>query len=535
MNDQREFTIEQGTSNNKCGYGPKSKGRKPRSHQDRPTAKLEEIVTNKVEYWNKVAGFENVTKFNWPLIIGKEFNINDVFPQYYKPTSAHSGNMELPQIMVLTSLLGPGYAKTTQDGVNRGLSVMMSQIRSSLSTANIGFQTADLGIFLTTTNNIGAIIAYLKKLIAARNKWSPRNYAYPRGFYKAHGFDWDTETAAINTTIPRLNALIDQFNNMQLLDLSDIFDRQFALMHNVYLDEDSDYGQIYSFKPQNYYVYDDTKHQGTYYPVSGWTTFSAVLDSIQTMINGWLLSDDFYQINGVLHRAFKDHALLHIDHASTEDIITPTTDREILMQIMNCSIVNVQTESLTAIGTPEATVCITQDPSEPTYIKWTPRNESPQSKLPVVAENYLLRAFEDVLSQEDNMEMTRLLTMLDRDSIETVAGTQYMYYRQCGSDIITAIDMYYYDPKQTDITNIGHFTSNYISVTEPNIHKIVTSISNFRFIPMFFVYGETTGATPTISLKGLVGDVYNYMVYHNYDYQNLNNVAYQSAWLPKGL
>ena len=524
----KEFiNQEDGIQDNKVqgGYGPKSKGKKPRSRRDRPCAKLEDKVTNDVRYWNKVEGYNNVTKLQWPLIIGRRFLPNQVLPASYYPSMKRVNDMRIPQIMTIDLVTGPGWASTTQDGVNRALSTTMSNIRSSLSTSNIGFAPADLGIFMTSTYNIGCVIGYLKKMIAARNRWNPRNYAYPRGFYKAHGFDWDVETESINQTLARFNAIIDQFNNMSLLDLSELFDRQFTLFHNVYLDEDSDYGQMYSFKPVNFYLYDD-KQSKAIYKQPNWRTFSDVLNDLEAMVNAWLLSDDFYQINGTLHRAFKDHPRLTIDHATVEDIITPTTDRDILMQVMNMTITPIDYSSAVEFVAND----ITQDKSNPTYIQWKPRtNPTIDATHPVVDNHYLMRAFEDELTQDDNMEMTRLLNMKDVSSEFVESAVTYYYYTNCGAELVQAVDLWYYDPALEDVVNVGNLKSNYIN-TASLTFPTAASITNFRYIPMLMMYSVKD---QNLEFSGLLGDVYNYMILSNKDWQALNAVAYQSVWLPK--
>lgn len=141
MAEQEKFVKNQG---NLPQYG--KKGHTPRKPYVRREENLDEIKTNKIEYWNKTSGFANVSKFNWDLIIGRpresSFTPSTTYPvsvpTEYNPT----------QLMTIDLVTGPGWASNINDGVNRSLAMVMAKIRATLSTSNIGFETADLGIYL---------------------------------------------------------------------------------------------------------------------------------------------------------------------------------------------------------------------------------------------------------------------------------------------------------------------------------------------------------------------------------------------------
>jgi hypothetical protein len=422
--------------------------------------------------------------------------------------------------MIINFIMGPGWANSVDDAVNRGLARIMANIRSSLSTANIGFETADLGIFFSSTSSIAALIGYAKRVLESYTVWKDRNYAYPRALIKAQGFDYVDIANNINTYSARLNAAIDMYNGMNLLDCFDVYDRQYSMCHNIFADEDSEFGQLYIFRPINYYVYDDedipSKAANTQIAWTvPFTDFGEWLDLIDEAIQSWYGSTDLYQINGVLLRAFKEAPRQSIPHFVQGDTIDPVVDRSFLMQIMNCTI----------MGWTDPTTCdITQEPSTQNYVIWKPKLDSTSPAYNPVSST-MLRLFENDVSNEDNMELTRLVNFVDENGFLT----------NCGTEIVAGIDMLRYDTttNSADIHTIG---SNEIVLSEDDpasqIH-LINSIQPFRYIPAIHIVGEP--GLYGVRYLGTLGDVYNWMLYTRIDWHTLQFVAYQSLWTPKNL
>lgn len=539
MQENKKYCKDENDSGKQYG----KKGRKPRNMNREVTyTKMEDIQSNDPRYYNKTSMFDNVTKFTWPLIVGQQLKPGDLLGKKWLSSAGYStlpnARYTVPAGMKIDVVTGPGWASSVQDGVNRSLAVLMAQIRSSLSTNQIGFETADLGLFLTSTSSISMLLGYARKLIAARNEWMSKNYVYPRGFYKMHGLDYDVENARIQQTIVAFNQAVDMFNNMQIPDFSDVYDRQFALMNNVYLDEDSQYGQIYSFAPVNYYTYQDTSGTALYtsMPASS-TGLPGIIGAAQSLLNAWYTSSDLFNINGVLQRSFKDHPRLRLQHVSLDDVITPITDRFIIMQVQNMSIIPLDIPMSASTAAP-AEFNITQDPSDPTYIKWTPYvSTTTWNQAPIVGDYHLLRVFEDDLSADDNMEMTRLLTFCNPETSPDSANNDVHFCNMCGPEIVFKVTVGYYDTVRDTYVQAASFDSNYVDIDPANTSDAANAIalSGFRYIPTIYAWSKPTGSSTVPTFVGIIGDFYNYMLYSRSDYIDLNNVALQSIWIPKSI
>lgn len=525
-NKEYHSTDRNSDSRNLPQYG--KKGHKPRVSGERSAMTLDDIRTNDISYWNKSQGFDNVTKFNWDLIVGRPRNANSVI---YETNPNFTGDLNPTQLMVVQFIMGCGYAASVEDGVNRGLSKIMATIRANLSTSNIGFETADLGIFLTSTASIAAFIGYAKRILECYTVWQDRNYVYPRALIRAQGPLYSDIRDNINVYAAKLNAIIDQYNAMNILDTFDVFDRQYSMCHNVFVDEDSQFGQLYMFMPDNYYIYDDTatpsKAKFTGYSASG-KTFSQILAIIQGMIDAWYSSSDLYQINGTLLRAFKDAPRQNIPYYNITDRITPVVDRAFLMQIMNATLVG---------NSIDYTTCdITQDATSQNYVKWMPMMDSsffnPEHQTQC-ADYQMLRVFENDLNNDDNMEMTRLLNFTDPIDLSMT---------HCGSELVTQVVVYSYNTVTDALVPAGIYGSNviYVDVTAPTSLTVrvalesVGSICPFRYIPTLHImmHNNTTDAKQYF---GLMGDIYNWMLYAREDWNTLQFVSSQSLWTPKNL
>lgn len=505
-----------GTSKSLPQYG--KKGHKPRTPYTRKEVSLDEIRTNDIQYWNKTSGFTDVTKFNWDLIIGRKRSAGHLTPILPEKIG---GELNPAQIMLIHYIAGPGYASNVDSGVNRALAQLMARIRSSLSTSNIGFETADLGIFFSSTSSIAMLIGYAKRILESYTVWKDRNYVYPRALITAQGCLYEDIAANINSYSARLNAAIDMYNNMSLLDCFDIYDRQYSMAHNIFADEDSQFGQLYMFIPDNYYVYVDTATPSKAVSVDfNPMDFISVLLAIDESIAAWYNSSDLYQINGTLLRAFKDAPRQHIPHYERTDIINPVVDRAFLMQIMNCTIHNVDVGSLDII----------QDASTQNYVIWNPVVTSQEETFYVDnVTDVMLRVFEENVDPDDCMEMTRLL------NFATEIAPNVYHLKDCGSEVVTAIDILTYDAQLNTISK-NTLTENYVIAGNPftTDFRSFLAMQAFRYLPTVHVLGRF-GTSDEYAYLGVVGDLYNWMIYNATDWHILQFVAYQSLWMPKNL
>lgn len=495
-------------------YG--KKGRKPRLRDERPVKNYDDIQSNNIEYWNKASNYGTAVKFPWDDIMGFPRSTGDVVPTTTLYTNVN-GEMTFSGIMTVHFTPGPGWATGTADGVNRGLAMLMAAIRARLSTSNIGFETADLGIFFAATASIGMMIGYAKRILECRKEWRGNNYYYPRALILAQGLEYADITNNVNEYVGRLNALIDRYNGMSLLEGFDVYGRQYSMAHNVFVDEDSSRGQLYMFVPNGYYRYNDTavpsKAEYVEFANTSTATFKALLDAIDDALNSWYGSSDLYQINGCLLRAFKDAPRQRIQPLTLEDTISPVQDRNFLLQIMNATILG-----------PITSCDITQNPEHQNYVIWEPK-VSDVTKSVSTAKTQYLRIFEDDVSEEDNMEMTRLLNFADESG----------NLKHCGSELVTKISMWRYN-SMTNVISATELDGNLVEFsTDATLNKRalakVGAISPFRYIPgVIILFGDPTAHSRT--WHGMLGDQYNWMLYQHGDWENLQMVAYQSLWMP---
>jgi hypothetical protein len=542
-----------GGSNGKKQYG--KKGSKPRSSSPRSSCNLDTIKTNDPSFWNKSKNFENVSKFVWDLIIGYSrdwdkllgvVNFDKLLPIDFNPRTE---KLNPPQVMAIDVAIGPGWCSDVNDGVNRALARVMAQVRATLSTSNIGFETADAGIYFASTSSIACNIGYAKRVLESYTIWKDRNYAYPRMLIEMMGFRYEDIRDNINQYTAKLNSLIDMYNQIGILDIFDTYERQYGLMHNVFCDEDSELGQLYIFRPANYYIYDDKNHRAqsevtcfngpTAFPFgemagAEYETFDDWLNIINEQILAWYGSSDLYQINGVFLRAFKDAPRQEIPYHEIGTQIEPVQDKAFLMQIMNMTICAIDPAQLDII----------QDPTTQNFLIWKPGCDSTfllsNHRIDTaLAEKQMLRLFDTDITANDNMEMTRLMNF---GRVENRGGFAFITYPNCGSEIVVRVQIAAYDTQAGAVTIGDTLTSNVINNEEIPNHEqllgVLTHVQPFRYIPTLYVADVTFDEDDTsveVLPYGFLGDVYNWMLYDRNDWDLLQFSAYQSLWTPKNI
>lgn len=528
-----EGKNEQGSKFGREQYG--KKGWKPRTSRiSRPKVNLDDITTNKIEYWNKTDAFTNVTKFAWPLIIGQRTD----WTRAMNVTNLDAG-WEPAQVMRINFVPGPGYTNgDVHDGPNHALAQLMTKIRASLSTSNIGFETADLGIMLASTASIAALIGAAKRAFGVFHDWENKNLVHPRCILKSMGLEYDDMRSHFNDYAGQLKSLIEEYNALELLDIFDVFDRQYTLTHTIFADEDSQYAQLMYFWPEGYYQYDETDPAAPkarfYFLRQGGFTMQVLLDAISGAINAWKRSSDFYTINGPLHRAFKDAPVQSIPQLDEYEVIKPVVDRVMTMQIMN----------MTIMGNAKGdTLDITQKLPDQDALVWQPSTTiGPYGQWNwgyQTSDTRILRLFEDDPTADDNMELSRLIChgTYYATGDDIIIGN--VDCTGAGTEFVTTVGLYSYDgPSNTvqstilhcNILNLGADSGS----TEDDALAVIRGLSPFRYIPAVFVYGPDA-YSGTTRFCGVLGDLYNYMEYDLRDFSRLQFQALRSIWTPKNI
>lgn len=195
--------------------------------------------------------------------------------------------------------------------------------------------------------------------------YSQQNAYLPRALVEASGFDFDDLIANLPNMWFDLNELVARSEQIWIPNKFPFVTRWFWLNSNVYMDGESIKSQYYLFTPSSYLQLDETDDAtkattakfrtwwkpnktafsvvtvgGSSYiegptPLKKWSDYISAMNSI---FNSLLNSQDRGIIFGDILKAFGADSLYKVGPISSDLIVAPVYDREVLTQIENATI-----------------------------------------------------------------------------------------------------------------------------------------------------------------------------------------------------
>ena len=478
-----------------------NKVKNPCTKRTRSSIGLDSITSNDPSYYNKnTLNYNQATKLQWVSTVGDTIRISSLAQlrgETGVDTTKHLNDFTLASLASIKVVVGPGWAEAGTDPLNVALTQIMADLYSKTTASTIPFDQASLSMYVTTTGSIANLIALAKKAMVSQKFWANRNVYYPRALLKSMGFTYEDLTQNYASYYTQVNDAIRRFNTLECLDFFDVYKRQYALFRNVYVDEDSEMGQIYSFVPYNYYRYKDTENKSVSTLITSFTSFQNLIDTINSMIDDWYGSQDLHYMNGYLLKAYRDNAkftISELEAGQTLEVVPP--DDYIMHQLMNATINRVDDTSLDITGDPVSGA-----------VKWMPKLRDATGEFEFT-NGTILRAYNGDPSADDNMEMTRLVNL---PAYYTPAGgTAGWYMRYCGPEIVTSVNVYTYDRFTDSITgsSISHNATKATS-SMPGVVPVpeaFVTMQAFRYCPFVLIHNDAG------NVLGLLGDQYNWTI-----------------------
>lgn len=508
----------------------KGKGKRNYSHEDRgydndsiqgKRVPYDSVRSNDINWWNKSPIYDDVTRVPFNRLYGRPYKLRT------NQESVKDQNVDMAGIMSFTFVPSIGTAKDATSAVNRTFNSLFGELYSK-TTGTPPIQYMDVANFITALSSIACLIGHVKRALGISQLYNNWNYNFPDPLLAATGINPDTVIGNQEQVRYKLNDLILNFNNFKVPDIMDIYVRQYALSHNVYCDEDDVTSAMYVFKPQGYYIYDDTPLEGPAYLrwvefpiVLGGTHISDILDAIDLALEAWRNSSDLPLITGTLQRAFPDVATISLDYAHESDVVIPTVDRNIMWQINNMNVVPIKS----------GTLDIKQDPIG-NFIKFTPELDGNVyvATIGVSTTDHLLNSYDGVIDKEFIMESTRFKCFTDPDDGSLMVPTEF----------VTSIELFYssFDGPAGEIGQHVTGLYSYTLITDGewsalahalNMHAIGL-LTQFRIHPYIFMYMQTEETGYEYELLTVIGDVYKFTTIDNAALKGLHLAATQSAY-----
>lgn len=523
---------EKGKGYNK--YKRKGDRNVPRKQSD-----VSQYTDNLVEYYNKYpTDYDAAFNTPWFKVVGTNLPLSDIIGSQTELTFKDEAK-KIPGIMQINYVAGPGVANSALDPVNRTFAMIMADLYAKTSGATLGFNNAQLAMQMASLASIMNCIGEVQRALSATEFWVTKNAYYPRALLNAMGFDYDDVVENKAIAVTRINSVAHAFNNMQIPAFLDVFKRQYTLASNVYLDEESDLGQIYVFKQAGHYEYDFEGFRCTF--VRDEKKYSSILrriNDIEAALFRWINNDDFYKVNGALLRAYREAAVETIPDSGLTDVINPKPADHILSQIMNMDIVGQL-----------LTLDITQN-VEKNLIYWQPTLSSDPQPPRNYFKTHFLRAFNDNPTKDDNCEMTRLCVtqgVVAYHNVDIDQGTDVTEPRwgitSMQTELVESISIYIPTIGYSGAITPSGIGNNILFIDDTDANKnhkalgAIMSLQPFRYVPpiLFVSYTKQTSGnivTNLVDRTGFVGDLYNYTTLDENVLANQNTVALLSLWRP---
>lgn len=474
--------------------------------------------SNDIGWWNKSPMYSDVTRVPFNQIYGSPLYLrtDGINPTLFEDV----GCIYLGGIMSIDIVPTIGTAIDGNDAVNRAFNSLFGELYSK-TTGTPPIQQMDVAMFITSLSSVACLIGYLKRALGVSQLYSNQNYNYPTELLTAMHIDPTTVIGWQDEIRYKLNDLILNFNNLKVPDIMDIYVRQYALVHNVYCDEDDVQAQLYVFNPRGYYKYIDTATPAKL----AWTNFTYsgerftmdvndVIAAANACLEAWRNSSDLGLICGTIQRAFSETVTISLDYVNPTDVVIPTIDRNIMWQINNMNIVRV------------LDLDITQDPVL-NILKFDPTPYRP-TDTPLYTDSYLLNSFDGTTTDEFIMESTRLKSFRDPDTdviyfnTEIVVGCSIHYV----TDVEGTIARGSYDIDSTELIDVGTTPAGNITV----MLMVQALASQFKYRPMTTVWYRDTTQSPKFRLFCNFGDLYRYTTVTGQALYGIHRCALQSIY-----
>lgn len=494
-------------------------------------APYDSYKSNDISWWNKSPMYADVTRVPFNRIYGAPFSITHHAANGDNVPVENSSAIPFSGIMNIQFIPTIGSALDANSAVNRAFNSMFGELYSR-TTGTPPIQQMDLAMFVTSLSSISCLIGFLKRALGVSQLYSNLNYAYPKQLLRAMGILPTSVIGKQDELRSKINDLILNFNNLKVPDVLDIYVRQYALAHNIYVDEDDVQAQIYLFNPAGYYLYHDIN--GTdpaylewiniNYPTTGTgTPISTWISAANSALEAWRNSSDLGLITGSISRAFADTATISLDYVLPNETAVPTVDRNIMWQINNLHIAE--------LNSVDPTLDIVQDVVG-NYLKFDPTLDNTiKGWMSVGSDNYLLNSFDGNTSDEFIMESTRFIPFKDPNNdlitfnTEIITNVYAWFVTDYGHSIpiweclkLDQIKLWYSNTSSTEYMT---------SVLQEGV------LSQFKYAPFRYYYVCTStvaDATHPMQLLSVVGDIYKFTTIDSSALAGLEKAATQSVY-----
>lgn len=332
---------------------------------------------------------------------------------------------------------------------NSPINIVSREVYSFVRHANSGhsnYDAPDLMLYLMAMDSVYSMYAEAVRAYGMMMLYTANNRYYPKALVQIAGWDFND----VQRNLAQLRWAINQFayklGSLAVPANMSYFARHIWLNSGVYLDSNSAKAQTYMFKQDAFYKYNPTVGTGfksqlefTKRP-SKKLTVRDWIDTMNSLIDPILASEDFNIMSGDILKAFGQENLFTVAPIAEEYVVVPSYSAEVLSQIQNLSIMGYPDTTISTNPGEYANIVQridsdTWDPGLYQVLTFAtkedinkPKSAVAQSLMAATMER-LISMLSDDPSPDEVMVATRLTNICDTFGIEERVNGANKYYR----------------------------------------------------------------------------------------------------------
>lgn len=412
------------------------------------------------------------------------------------------------------------------------------------NSGHANYEFADLMQALYAAISVNGIYGTLTRLYGTMLKYSVLNKYKAEALVKAQGFDY----ADIAKQLPDLYAVIERlrsaFDSYPIPKKLPVADRQLWMTANVFKDTDDEKSPLWLFVQDTYFSVPDVdgKQDGQDTPwyagngsgADGLATLQDIANLVDRLIMDMQSDEDFGIIFGDILKAYGRENCAVLKQIPDTYEVTEVLDANANLQLRNATICS------KFFG--NVTYRITQD--EETHklkfvlnIAWNDSDTTRSIMLP--GSNLMLAFPKKDIQPGDMLVATRLCS---KWRTTTPSGATYMAIEQCGTEILTGIQIFNFVAGADDTTtlNTTDFEGAYVlsvsnSVPASTINgfvgytRFLSEYYQFCHLPRVYLTATSVTSSGDLVIPTMLFGLFDMACFVGIDDRNLDSLNYTAA------
>lgn len=255
-----------------------------------------------------------------------------------------------PGIAILNFIPGIGHSVDGTSAANMAASNIYSYVRFANSGAK-NYDAPDLMQYLLAADSAYMMYEFVKRLIGLVNVYSAMNRYVPLKIFEGLRADYKDIARHLPQLRAGLNNFVVKMNALYVPNTMDLFNRHQWMCANVYADSPTSRAQLYLFRPEGFYLYDETVEQGQLKftelngprygnPEKGYTlNTEGILTMLDDIVTSIIECETFKIMGGDILKAFGSNNMRTIGPVEETYSVLPVYTPEVLLQIENARFV----------------------------------------------------------------------------------------------------------------------------------------------------------------------------------------------------